>query len=75
MTRLGEAETVGEAFPVPGARVGCVEAALSALWISMQPLQMMGQAIGRASRLQTRVWAEHWVWVAKSQRSCRTQRE
>ena len=74
-TRLGEAETVGEAFLVPGGRVGRVKGALSALWISMQPSLMMGQAIERASRLQTRVGVERWAWVAKSQRSCRTRRE
>ena len=71
---MGEAETVGGAFPGPGARVEHVKGELSALWISMQPLLMMGQAIERASRLQTREVAERWVWVAKSLRSCRTQR-
>ena len=68
-------ETVGEAFPVPGARVGCVKGELSALWISMQPLQIMRQAIGQVSRLQTREEVERWVWVAKSRRSYRTQKE
>jgi hypothetical protein len=63
------------AFPVPGVRVMHVKGELSALWISMQLSLMMGQAIERASRLRTREWVERWVWVAKSQRSCRTQRE
>jgi hypothetical protein len=55
--------TVGGAFPVPGVTVAGVA---PALWTSMQPLLMMGQAAERASRLRMREGTERWAGVAEN---------